>query len=90
MTDGLDCNLNYYRCNNCSLWNYDLDCGVDQTQYTEVYTSPSEIGAMGNIYQSRSWSYISKWVKEPGTMVDIGCGNGRLLYSARNNGWQVP
>lgn len=22
-------------------------------------------------------------------MMDIGCGNGGLLFSARNNGWQV-
>ena len=89
MTDGRERNLNYYRCDNCSLWNYDLDCGVDQTQYTEDYTSPTESDAVGNVNQSRSWSYIRKRLKNPGTMMDIGCGNAGLLFYARKDGWQV-
>ncbi len=89
MTAGFDCNLNYYRCDNCSLWNYDLDCGLDQTQYTETYTSPSVTGFVPNVHQSRSWSYVSKRLKEPGTILDIGCGNAGLLFFARNDGWQV-
>jgi len=89
MTDGLERNLNYYRCDNCSLWNYDLDCGVDQTQYTEAYTSPSVAEARSNVHQSQSWSYISRRLKEPGAMMDIGCGNAGLLFFARNDGWQV-
>ena len=32
MRDGHDVNLDYYKCGNCTLWNYDLDGGVDQTQ----------------------------------------------------------
>jgi len=89
MTDGLDRNLNYYRCENCSLWNYDLECGLDQTQYTEIYTSPSVKGARSNLHQFESWSYISKRLKDPGVMMDIGCGNAGLLYFARNDGWRV-
>ena len=89
MTDGFDCNLNYYRCDNCSLWNYDLDCGLDQTQYTETYTSPSVTGFVLNVHQSQSWSYVSKRLKEPGAILDIGCGNAGLLFFARNDGWQV-
>ena len=89
MTDGFDCNLNYYRCDNCSLWNYDLDCGLDQAQYTEIYTSPSVTGFVPNVHQSRSWSYVSKRLKEPGAILDIGCGNAGLLFFARNDGWQA-
>lgn len=89
MTDGSDCNLNYYRCDNCSLWNYDLDCGVDQTQYTESYTSPSVAEFKQNVEQSRSWSYVKQRLTEPGALLDVGCGNGGLLYFARNDGWQV-
>jgi len=89
MTDGLARNLNYYQCDNCSLWNYDLECGVDQTQYTEVYASPTEAGVKANIHQYESWNYIKERLREPGVMMDIGCGNAALLFFARNDGWKV-
>lgn len=89
MTDGVDRNLNYYRCDNCSMWNYDLDCGLDQTQYTEVYSSPSVPALKTNVDQSHSWGYVKQRLPEPGALLDIGCGNGGLLYFARNDGWQV-
>jgi hypothetical protein len=43
MKDGRHRDLVYYKCDDCALWNYDLDCGVDQTQYTEVYVSPRDV-----------------------------------------------
>lgn len=90
MTDGRNRDLNYYRCAGCGLWNYDLDCGTDQTQYREVYISPRDQGYSHNIHQRGSWQFFKKhWRGSPGRIMDIGCGNGGLLYLARQDGWDV-
>jgi SAM-dependent methyltransferase len=89
MTDGHNRDLNYYRCEHCALWNYDLDCGLDQTQYTESYVSPRDAGFMHNVHQRKTWDFLKKRLGRPGKMMDIGCGNGGLLYLAREDGWQV-
>ena len=36
-----------------------------------------------------TYDFISKRFPEPGTMLDIGCGSGRLLYVAKKYGWKV-
>ena len=41
MSDGRHSDLHYYQCGNCTLWNYDISLGMDQTQYTEHYVSPN-------------------------------------------------
>ena len=89
MTDGLNRDLVYYKCRDCSLWNYDLDCGVDQEQYTEVYISPSDSEHKTNRDNRASWEFLSKYADTPRSIIDIGCGNGCLLYLARKAGWTV-
>lgn len=89
MTDGRNRNLVYYRCGDCSLWNYDLDCGVDQEQYTEVYVSPKDSEHKFNRDNRASWEFLSRYADTPGSIMDIGCGNGCLLYLAREAGWTV-
>ena len=89
MTDGHDVNLNYYKCGNCTLWNYDLDCGTDQTQYTEVYVSPEDSSHEFNDHLLASWNFLRRHTDKPGTIMDIGCGSAGLLYLARREGWQV-
>jgi SAM-dependent methyltransferase len=89
MRDGRDRNLVYYRCDDCSLWNYDLDCGVDQTQYTEVYISPRDAGHRSNRLNLDSWKFVEQFARTPRSIMDIGCGNGGLLHLARESGWEV-
>lgn len=89
MSDGRDRNLDYYRCRNCGLWNYDLSHGLDQTQYTEVFVSPADEENRSNRVVTASWDYLRRRFPEAGTVIDIGCGNGRLLYLARRDGWRV-
>ena len=89
MTDGRNRDLHYYRCGNCALWNYDLDCGVDQTQYTARYTSPEDPRHKSNRVIARSWEFLRTRVPGPGSMLDIGCGNAALLWFARQAGWTV-
>ena len=89
MTDGRNRDLVYYKCGVCSLWNYDLDCGVDQEQYTEIYVSPSDTDHKFNRDNRASWKFLSKYADTPRSIMDIGCGNGCLLYLAREAGWTV-
>lgn len=89
MRDGRNRDLDYYRCGHCALWNYDLDCGLDQSQYTEKYVSPREPAHKSNQLIKSSWEYLRDYVEGPGSIMDIGCGNAALLYLARNEGWTV-
>ena len=89
MRDGRDRNLVYYKCDDCSLWNYDLDCGVDQTQYTEVYVSPHDVGHRSNRLNLDSWRFLEQYARTPRSIMDIGCGNAGLLHLARESGWEV-
>ena len=89
MTDGRNSDLLYYRCGNCSLWNYDVSLGVDQTQYTERYVSPTDPTYKSNIDVRQTWKFFSKFAPQPGKIMEIGCGNGGLLFLARQDGWQV-
>jgi len=89
MTQGADNDLDYYRCGECTLWNYDLDCGLDQTQYTKVYVSPENTSHQFNAHMRASWKFLRHHAGEPGSIMDIGCGSAGLLYLARKEGWQV-
>jgi SAM-dependent methyltransferase len=89
MREGRHRDLYYFRCGNCALWNYDLDCGMDQTQYTARYVSPEDPLHKSNRDIARSWDYLRARVPGPGSMLDIGCGNAALLHFARKAGWTV-
>lgn len=89
MREGRNRDLDYYRCGNCALWNYDLDCGVDQTQYTETYISPEDTEHRFNIGIRESWRFLRRYTEKPGSIIDIGCGSAGLLHLARKEGWQV-
>ena len=89
MTDGHNRDLNYYRCGVCTLWNYDLSLGLDQSQFTDTYVSPTVTDFRHNVVIKQSWEYLKKRFPSPGKIMDIGCGNACLLYLARQDGWQV-
>jgi SAM-dependent methyltransferase len=89
MSDGRHSDLHYYQCRNCTLWNYDISLGMDQTQYTERYVSPLDPDHKSNIDVAQSWRFLQPHLPAPGRIMDIGCGNGCLLHLARAAGWQV-
>ena len=89
MREGPNRDLDYYRCGRCGLWNYDLDCGLDQAQYVETYVSPQDLHHKTNRDIRESWAFLRKHAGNPGVILDIGCGNGGLLYLARKEGWRV-
>ena len=60
MRGGRNVNLDYFKCGTCSLWNYDLDCGPDQRQYTEVYASPKDASNKFIEHWQASWELSDK------------------------------
>ncbi|MBD3370664.1 methyltransferase domain-containing protein [Candidatus Fermentibacteria bacterium] len=79
----------YYRCPRCGLVNYDLSGGLDQGKYAERYIDPRESDHRLNRLQTESYRFLKSNVPGPGRLLEVGCGNGRLLMLARENGWEV-
>lgn len=79
----------YYRCPNCALVNYDLSTGIDQEQYVVTRHDPRDDDIKFNQHNDEGYRSLSRYAKPPGRILDIGCGNGRLLYVAMQDGWQV-
>ena len=79
----------FFKCTNCGLVNYDISKGLDQGKYTNVYLDPELLDHKINIDQIETYKFIHTNINLKGSLLDIGCGNGRLLVSAKNEGWNV-
>lgn len=79
----------YYRCPRCGLVNYDLSGGLDQGKYAERYLDPRDEDHRSNRLQTQSYRFLKSSLAEPGRMLEVGCGNGRLMMLAREDGWKV-
>ena len=88
-TQGNSGEFRFYRCPACKLVNYDLSGGIDQEKYAQEYVDPFDETITSNRAQTLTHHFLKAHVRGPGRMLEIGCGNGRLLHLAREDGWTV-
>jgi SAM-dependent methyltransferase len=88
-TQGHQDEFRFYRCENCGLVNYDLSGGLDQEKYAREFVDPRDERHPVNIAQTQTFRFLASRVAARGRLLEIGCGNGRLLMLARESGWDV-
>ncbi len=88
-TLGNDHQFHYFRCSSCGLANYDLSGGLEQGQYTTIVVDPRDDTNSRNHDNDAAFRFLKRHVPVPGRFLDVGCGNGRLLWVAKQAGWQV-
>lgn len=79
----------FYKCDNCSLVNLDMANGIDQGKYSLEFIDPFNMQHKQNRDKLETYKFIRKYIKPEGKYLDIGCGNGKLLQLAQNDGWKV-
>ena len=66
-----------------------MSTGFDQEKDTKYFIDPRDDKHKTNIVQEQTYNFIKRYIAKPGKLLDIGCGNGRLLLIARKDGWEV-
>ena len=79
----------FRRCLSCRLVWYDPAGGLDQGKYSRSLPDPLSGEGAANVSQTASWAFIRRVLPGRGTLLDIGCGNGRLIHLAAKDGWRA-
>ena len=78
----------FYRCPTCRLVNYDLRGGVNQEKYILRELDPEAPGGRNRGHR-QTYAFLRRYAAPPGKLLDLGCGDGGLLWLARQDGWDV-
>ncbi|HXF95825.1 MAG TPA: class I SAM-dependent methyltransferase [Gemmatimonadales bacterium] len=78
----------FYRCPRCRLVVYDVTAGVSQEKYVLRAVDP-EAPTRQNRAHRQTYAFIRRYASPPGRLLDLGCGDGTILYLARRDGWEV-
>jgi SAM-dependent methyltransferase len=87
-TQGDQRQFKFYRCPKCRLVVYDAETGVNQEKYILTRVDP-RANTRQNRGHRQTYSFIKRHTTAPGRMLDLGCGDGTVLWLAREQGWQV-
>jgi SAM-dependent methyltransferase len=78
----------FYRCPRCRLVVYDTRTGVNQEKYVLSRVDP-EAPTRQNRAHRQTYAFIRRHAPVPGRLLDLGCGDGTILWLARRDGWEV-
>jgi 2-polyprenyl-3-methyl-5-hydroxy-6-metoxy-1,4-benzoquinol methylase len=78
----------FYRCPTCRLVVYDTSAGVNQEKYILTRVDP-RAPTRQNRGHRQTYAFIKRHSNGTGRMLDLGCGDGTVLWLAQQDGWQV-
>lgn len=81
----------FYRCRRCRLVMRDMGTRgrqASQEKYLVTRVDP-RAPTRRNRAHRQTYSFIRRQVPQKGRMLDLGCGDGTLLWLARADGWEV-
>ena len=78
----------FYRCPQCRLVVYDTRAGVNQEKYILTRVDP-RAPTRQNRGHRQTYAFIRRHAPNKGRMLDLGCGDGTVLWLAREDGWEV-
>ena len=87
-TQGDQHQFKFYRCHKCRLVVYDTRTGINQEKYILTRVDP-RANTRQNRGHRQTYGFIKRHAPRPGRMLDLGCGDGTVLWLAREDGWQV-
>lgn len=93
-TQGDHRQFEFYRCQQCRLVVYDTRAGVNQEKYILTRVDP-RAPTRQNRGHRQTYAFIRRHAPpspspaRPGRMLDLGCGDGTVLWLARQDGWTV-
>jgi len=87
-TQGHQRQYRFYRCRQCRLVVYDTRTGVNQEKYILTHVDP-QASTRQNRGHQQTYAFIRRHTRGKGRMLDLGCGDGTVLWLARRDGWDV-
>jgi 2-polyprenyl-3-methyl-5-hydroxy-6-metoxy-1,4-benzoquinol methylase len=87
-TQGSQHQYQFYRCPQCRLVVYDTRTGVNQEKYILTRVDP-RAPTRQNRGHRQTYAFIRRHAPAKGRMLDLGCGDGTVLWLARQDGWEV-
>ena len=87
-TQGFQHQFKFYRCPTCRLVLYDTRTGVNQEKYILTRVDP-RAPTRQNRGHRQTYAFIKRHTTRPGRMLDLGCGDGTVLWLAKQDGWDV-
>ncbi len=87
-TQGNRRQFKFHRCPHCRLVVYDAKSGVNQEKYILTRVDP-RAPTRQNRGHRETYAFIKRHMPLAGRMLDLGCGDGTVIWLAREDGWEV-